>query len=131
VWQLPLSRSRILFHLMSSPRRPSPTRKTEPESWLLRLFESEFFDSRLALTYLFRYPDNVGIHHYICQELKKFPEDEIEFLLPQICHIMLSRPNDSAALEEFVMDRCQHSNHMAILVNEIDVDDVVFRILFE
>jgi phosphatidylinositol 4-kinase len=73
----------------------------------------------------------VGIHHYICQELKKFPEDEIEFLLPQICHIMLSRPNDSAALEEFVMDRCQQSNHMAILVIQVNLDAMVPGILFE
>jgi hypothetical protein len=65
------------------PRATSPARK-EPESWLLRLFESDFFDTRLALSYLFRYPKNVGIHHYICNELKKFPESEIEFLLPQI-----------------------------------------------
>ena len=116
---------------MSSPGRQSPTRKTEPESWLLRLFESEFFDSRLALTYLFRYPDNVGIHHYVCQELKKFPEEEIEFLLPQICHIMISRPNDSAEVEDFIMDRCQVSSHLAILVPLPNVDIMVSRIIFE
>jgi phosphatidylinositol 4-kinase B len=100
--------------VMASPARFSPTRKVEPESWLLRLFESDFFDSRLALTYLFRYPENVGIQHYICQELKAFPEEEIEFLLPQICHIIISRPNESAALEEFLFCRCKVSNHMAI-----------------
>ena len=63
---------------------PSKTRNSEPESWLLRLFESDFFDSRLAISYLFRYPNSIGIHHYICKELKKFPENDIEFLLPQI-----------------------------------------------
>ena len=99
---------------MASPAKS--TRSVEPESWLLRLFESEFFDSRLAISYLFRYPSNVGIHHYICRELKKFPENDIEFLLPQICHIMISRPDDSAALEDFVMSLCEKSHHMAVLV---------------
>ena len=53
-------------------------------SWLLRLFKSEFFDSRLALIYLYRYPESVGIQHYICNELKTFPIEEIEDLLPQL-----------------------------------------------
>lgn len=53
-------------------------------SWLLRLFQSEFFDSRLALCYLFRYPESVGMHHYICDQLKNFDLREIEFLLPQL-----------------------------------------------
>lgn len=56
-------------------------------SWLLRLFHSEFFDSRLALCYLHRYPETVGIQHYICEELKKFPAEEIEFLLPQLWYV--------------------------------------------
>lgn len=79
---------RVVEHFASrmDPNTPprSSVRKTDPDSWLLRLFESSFFDSRLALLYLFRYPTNVGIHHYVCNELKKFPESEIEFLLPQI-----------------------------------------------
>ncbi|KAJ2995077.1 Phosphatidylinositol 4-kinase pik1alpha (PI4-kinase)(PtdIns-4-kinase), partial [Globomyces sp. JEL0801] len=56
------------------------SKKSEPESWLLRLFESDFFDSRLALS-----------------------------------HIIISRPHESAALEDFIMSICQTSNHMAIL----------------
>lgn len=51
---------------------------------LLRLFTSEFFNSWIAVSYLFRYPDNVGIQHYLCTELKKFPISEIEFFLPQL-----------------------------------------------
>lgn len=103
--------------------------KGEPESWLLRLFESDFFDSRLAISYLFKYPKSIGIHHYICKALQKFNEADIRFLLPQIwylvhhpsltndfSHIMISRPEDSVALEEFIMLLCQTSHHMAILV---------------
>ncbi|KAG0328809.1 Phosphatidylinositol 4-kinase pik1alpha (PI4-kinase)(PtdIns-4-kinase) [Dissophora globulifera] len=84
-------------------------------SMLLRLFKSEFFNAWIAVSYLFKYPDAVGIQHYLCNELKKFPLDEIEFFLPQLVHLLISRPSESVALENFIMDRCQISSHMAIL----------------
>jgi hypothetical protein len=62
----------------------SLTDKGQPSSWLLRLFQSEFFDTRLAVLYLHRYPHAVGVHHYICNRMKSFPEPDIEFYLPQI-----------------------------------------------
>lgn len=57
---------------------------TMSNALLLRLFTSEFFNSWIAVSYLFRYPDNVGIQHYLCNELKSFPLSEIEFFLPQL-----------------------------------------------
>ncbi|KAF9131230.1 Phosphatidylinositol 4-kinase pik1alpha (PI4-kinase)(PtdIns-4-kinase) [Mortierella sp. 14UC] len=84
-------------------------------SLLLRLFKSEFFNAWIAVSYLFKYPDAVGIQHYLCNELKKFPLDEIEFFLPQLVHLLISRPSESVALENFILDRCQISSHMAIL----------------
>ncbi|RKP09988.1 kinase-like domain-containing protein, partial [Thamnocephalis sphaerospora] len=84
-------------------------------SLLLRLFNSEFFNSWIAVSYLFRYPENIGIQHYLCNELRKFPLNEIEFFLPQFCHLLISRPTESVALESFLLDRCQVSTHIAIL----------------
>ncbi|KAI8089601.1 uncharacterized protein BX664DRAFT_137732 [Halteromyces radiatus] len=82
---------------------------------LLRLFRSEFFNSWIAVSYLFRYPDNVGIQHYLCSELNKFPVSEIEFFLPQLIHLLITRPSDSVALECFLVDLCEKSTHMAIM----------------
>ncbi|KAI8577177.1 hypothetical protein K450DRAFT_253221 [Umbelopsis ramanniana AG] len=82
---------------------------------LLRLFTSEFFNSWIAVSYLFRYPDNVGIQHYLCNELKSFPMSEIEFFLPQLVHLLISRPSESVALECFILDQCQRSTHMALM----------------
>ncbi|KAI9593126.1 kinase-like domain-containing protein [Syncephalis fuscata] len=82
---------------------------------LLRLFNSEYFNSWLAVSYLFHYPDNIGIQHYLCNELSKFPLNEIEFFLPQFCHLLISQPTESVALETFVLDQCQRSTHIAIL----------------
>ncbi|KAG0192038.1 Phosphatidylinositol 4-kinase pik1alpha (PI4-kinase)(PtdIns-4-kinase) [Apophysomyces sp. BC1034] len=82
---------------------------------LLRLFTSEFFNSWIAVSYLFRYPDNVGIQHYLCNELKKFPISEIEFFLPQLVHLLITNPTESVALECFLIEMCEKSTHMAIM----------------
>ncbi|KAJ3011512.1 Phosphatidylinositol 4-kinase pik1alpha (PI4-kinase)(PtdIns-4-kinase) [Thoreauomyces humboldtii] len=83
-------------------------------SWLLRLFNSEFFDSRLAVSYLNRYPDSIGIQHYICDRLDEFPND-LEFLLPQLCHLLISRHTESVALENFILRKCKTNHHAALL----------------
>jgi hypothetical protein len=61
-----------------------PVRTMSSNSLLLRLFNSEFFNCWIAVSYLFRYPENIGIQHYLCNELRKFPLSEIEFFLPQL-----------------------------------------------
>ncbi|KAL1921517.1 uncharacterized protein VTP21DRAFT_11233 [Calcarisporiella thermophila] len=82
---------------------------------LLRLFTSEHFNSWIAVSYLFRYPDSVGIQHYLCNELKRFPNSEIEFFLPQLVHLLVTRPSESVALESFIIDKCKESSHIAVL----------------
>lgn len=84
-------------------------------SLLLRLFQSSFFNSWLAVSYLFKYPDSVGIQHYLTDQLKQFPVEEIEFFLPQLCHLLISRPTDSVALECFIVEKCEQSTHIAML----------------
>ncbi|KAF1801688.1 kinase-like domain-containing protein [Mucor lusitanicus] len=82
---------------------------------LLRLFTSEFFNSWIAVSYLFRYSDNVGIQHYLCNELKGFPISEIEFFLPQLIHLLITRPSESVALECFLIEMCEKSTHIALM----------------
>ncbi|RKP39007.1 kinase-like domain-containing protein [Dimargaris cristalligena] len=85
-------------------------------SLLLRLFTSQFFSSWLAVSYLYKYPDSVGIQHYLCNALKKFPVEEIEFFLPQLCHFLLTRPNDSVALEALLLEQCEKSTHICLIM---------------
>ncbi|KAG1222563.1 hypothetical protein G6F35_005219 [Rhizopus arrhizus] len=84
-------------------------------SLLLRLFTSEYFNAWIAISYIFKYPDNVGIQHYLCSQLRKFPVGEIEFFLPQLMHLLMTRPTESAALESYLIDACERSTHMAIM----------------
>ncbi|KAJ2659998.1 Phosphatidylinositol 4-kinase pik1alpha (PI4-kinase)(PtdIns-4-kinase) [Coemansia sp. RSA 1200] len=87
---------------------------TANSSLLLRLFTSQFFDCWLAVSYLFRYPNIVGVQHYLCNELRKFPLEDVEFFLPQLVHILVTRPNESTALESVLLDMCLQSSHVSI-----------------
>ncbi|KAJ3084316.1 Phosphatidylinositol 4-kinase pik1alpha (PI4-kinase)(PtdIns-4-kinase) [Rhizoclosmatium sp. JEL0117] len=101
---------------MTSSGEPVTTISAEhPQigSWLMRLFQSDFFDARLALHYLHLYPNNEAIQAYICNAFRSFPEADCEFWLPQILHILITR--GGADIESFIIDRAMHSDHMAIL----------------
>ncbi|KAJ2786709.1 Phosphatidylinositol 4-kinase pik1alpha (PI4-kinase)(PtdIns-4-kinase) [Coemansia interrupta] len=94
--------------------KPSDT--TKNSSLLLRLFTSQFFDTWLAVSYLFRYPNIVGVQHYLCNELRKFPLEEVEFFLPQLVHLLITRPNESIAVESLLLDMALQSSHIAMLI---------------
>ncbi|KAI8812580.1 kinase-like domain-containing protein [Cladochytrium replicatum] len=87
----------------------------QPTSWLLRLFQSDFFDSRMALQYLHKHPDSVGMQHYICKDLKKYSSEQVDTILPQLLHYVLHNP-DAIAVEELILFRCKNSPHTALLV---------------
>ncbi|KAK8854523.1 hypothetical protein IAR55_003262 [Kwoniella newhampshirensis] len=82
---------------------------------LLRLFLSPYFSVSLAISYLKLYPDSIGISHYLCWRMKKMPPEEVEFYWPQICHLLLTYPTESNALESFILSRAEESTHSAML----------------
>ncbi|KAI8093652.1 kinase-like domain-containing protein [Halteromyces radiatus] len=82
---------------------------------LLRLFNSEFFNAWIAVSYLFKYSDNIGIQNYLCESLKKFPSVEIEFFLPQLMHLLVTQPSVSVALEDTLIDLGKQSPHFAVM----------------
>lgn len=63
-----------------------------------------------------RYADHIGIHYVLCNKLRQFPYEDIEFFLPQLCHLVISVDNESMALEEFLLDLCEESVTAALLV---------------
>jgi hypothetical protein len=66
-----------------------------------------------------RYADHVGIHYILCSKLRQFSYEEIEFFLPQLCHLIISVDNESMALEEFILDLCEESVNAALLVSPL------------
>ncbi|PWN29719.1 hypothetical protein BDZ90DRAFT_230571 [Jaminaea rosea] len=85
-------------------------------SLLLRLFHSDYFSPHLALSYLRTYADNIGITYYLVYRLRtSFSPEEVEFYWPQLCHLLITKPSESRALECFVLERCEESVHVALL----------------
>ena len=56
----------------------------------------------------------------LCSKLRSFSYEEIEFFLPQLCHLLISLDNESMALEEFIIDLCEESVNGALLVGTLD-----------
>ncbi|KAJ1025925.1 hypothetical protein NDA16_002551 [Ustilago loliicola] len=85
-------------------------------SLLLRLFHSDYFSPHLALSYLRTYSDNIGITYYLVSQLESaFPSHQVEFYWPQLCHLLITKPSESRALECFILRRCSESVHVALL----------------
>ncbi|KAK6358417.1 Phosphatidylinositol 4-kinase pik1alpha (PI4-kinase)(PtdIns-4-kinase) [Orbilia blumenaviensis] len=85
---------------------------------LLRFFQSDHFndDPFLAVAYLQRYPNQIGIHHYLCHKLRQFSYEQIEFYIPQLCHLLVSISDiESVALEELVIELCERNAHGALI----------------
>ncbi|KAJ7774599.1 kinase-like protein [Mycena maculata] len=83
---------------------------------LLRLFLSpSFFTVPVALRYLSLYPDNVGITYYLTRRLRELDTRELRDVWGFICHLLVTRPTPSRALECFVVDVAQRSTHIAMI----------------
>ncbi|KAG9318503.1 kinase-like protein [Chiua virens] len=83
---------------------------------LLRLFLSpSFFSVHVALRYLMFYSDNIGITYYLTRRLSALDIHELRDVWGFICHLLVTRPSKSRALECFVVDIVQRSTHIAIL----------------
>ncbi|KAH9966684.1 kinase-like protein [Russula dissimulans] len=83
---------------------------------LLRLFLSpSYFSVHVALRYLMLYSNNIGITYYLTRRLREFTTDELRDVWGFICHLLVSRPSRSRALECFVMDISRKSTHIAML----------------
>ncbi|KZV64921.1 hypothetical protein PENSPDRAFT_638963 [Peniophora sp. CONT] len=83
---------------------------------LLRLFLSpSFFSVHVALRYLNTYSDNIGITYYLTRRLSEYSVDELRDVWGFICHLLVSRPSQSRALECFVTDISRKSTHIALI----------------
>ena len=77
-------------------------------SWLLRLFESAFFDMSIALGYLFN-SKSQPVQEYLCSRLYNFPAKQLDFYLPQLVNLYLQADELSDPLEAFFSHSCGRS----------------------
>lgn len=83
---------------------------------LLRLFLSpSFFSVHVALQYLRIYADNIGITYYLTRRLREYDTRDLREVWGFICHLLVTRPSKSRALECFVVEIAHKSTHIAML----------------
>lgn len=81
---------------------------------LLRLFESDCFDSFFHMHYLYHRPEQ-GVQDYLVNLLYRRPDEEIHFYLPQLSQLAICRAQkEQAALSRFLLDKSARSMHLAL-----------------
>ncbi len=70
-------------------------------SWLLRFFESKHFDMSISISYLFNTKEP-GVQTYLCNRLFTFPNEDVDFYLPQLLNIYIYCCNETS--EQLVAD---------------------------
>ncbi|PRW56340.1 phophatdylinositol 4-kinase [Chlorella sorokiniana] len=78
---------------------------------LIRFFESDWFDTFIALTYLYK-SQSAGVRDYLCNRLYGLPEREVERYLSQLTQLCFQRPGSS--LERVIIDLCAQSLRIAV-----------------
>eukprot|EP00397_Hematodinium_sp_SG-2012_P003902 GEMP01003912.1.p1 GENE.GEMP01003912.1~~GEMP01003912.1.p1 ORF type:complete len:884 (+),score=159.99 GEMP01003912.1:257-2908(+) len=82
---------------------------------LLRMFQSEYFDAHLHMHYLYRM-EQPGVHSYLVNELYKLSDNDIDYYLPQLCHLSLLK-FDTSDLYRFLLDKAGKSMHFALKIH--------------
>lgn len=83
---------------------------------MLRFIESSHFTLFHCISYLERYSDEIGIHFHLCQKIRSYPNEDIEFFIPQLVQLHVTVQTESAALEDLIVDLCNRSTHCAVLI---------------
>lgn len=82
-----------------------------PRCHTSRFFESEWFDTWIAVTYLYK-STSPGVQDYLCNRLYGLPEADVERYLSQLCQLCVSRPR--SPLERVMVDLCAQSLRLAV-----------------
>lgn len=84
----------------TSSAKPSAS-SGQHNSWLLRFFESKHFDMSISISYLFNTKEP-GVQTYLCNRLFTFPNEDVDFYLPQLLNIYIYCCNETN--EQLVAD---------------------------
>lgn len=99
-------------HEVIEPLSPPPSTVAAPPtkstSWLLRLFESKLFNMSIALTYLHSAKEQ-GVLSYLGNRMFTFPDEEVDFYLPQLVTLYVSNLNLAESLHPYLVSRCRQS----------------------
>ncbi|KAM3728413.1 Phosphatidylinositol 4-kinase beta [Dirofilaria immitis] len=77
-------------------------------SWLLRLFESDLFDIRIAIRYLSSYKE-AGVLNYLGNRLFDLPTEMVDFYIPQLIVLYMNIPEVAEVIHPYMVKRCKDS----------------------
>jgi len=92
---------------------PSPTLPTPKSSWLLRLFESKLCDMAIAIAYMFNSKES-GVLAYLGNKLFSFPDDEVDFYLPELINMYIHMPDVADVINPYLLVRSRKSTYFAL-----------------
>lgn len=100
-------------HESSTEKDPlqSPSTASSPpatQSWSMRLFQSKLFNMSIAIHYLFNSKEP-GVQAYLGNKLFSFPDEEVDFFLPQLINMYIQMEDLSDALHKYFLYRCKNS----------------------
>ncbi|GMM33652.1 1-phosphatidylinositol 4-kinase [Saccharomycopsis crataegensis] len=87
----------------------------EANTLLLKLSESPSFSMALCVSNLIQHANNIGVFAYLCERIKSFKYDDVEFYVPQLCQILVTVETESMALEDLLIDLSSQYPHFTLL----------------
>ncbi|KAK6626780.1 hypothetical protein RUM44_009257 [Polyplax serrata] len=90
------------------PTHTESSRPSDGKSFLLRLFECESFDMSMAIIYLSNSKEP-GVQSFIANKLFDFPNDQVDFYLPQLVCMYLQMPDVAEVIHPYLVHRCRKS----------------------
>jgi len=91
-----------------SLKRNSSSASNAASSWILRLFESQFFDASMAIAYLYKSKEP-GVLDYLGNKLFSFPEADVDFFIPQLVSLYITYHDIAEKLHPYLVHRCRRS----------------------
>lgn len=82
---------------------------------LYRLFESQDVSLYMCIANLLKHADSVGIFSYLCNKIKTFKYEEVEFYVPQLCQIVVTVETECMALEDLLIEYSSQYPHFILL----------------
>eukprot|EP01064_Diplonema_japonicum_P011325 TRINITY_DN1862_c0_g1_i1.p1 TRINITY_DN1862_c0_g1~~TRINITY_DN1862_c0_g1_i1.p1 ORF type:complete len:608 (+),score=164.93 TRINITY_DN1862_c0_g1_i1:261-2084(+) len=81
---------------------------------LTRLFQSEHFNVRMCVTYLFTHRKEQGVLGYLVNKLYSYPIEDVQMYTPQLICLLCLPSSFPTVLEQYVLAACAKSMHFAL-----------------
>ncbi len=81
---------------------------------LLRLFKSQYFTTHMMIEYLCRKGEQ-GVIDYLVNSMYRLDKKEVDFYLPQLCHLALNKPA-AVSLKRYLLEHSVHASNSALRI---------------